>query len=70
MVEKVEDLTTPGLVEHLLQQVYGGETGDAVPREVLVPELPDDADDIAAWLGILRGSRVDLRVPRRATSER
>src|SRR5450432_16080 len=65
VVEKVEDLSTPGLVEHLLQQVYGGESGDAVPREVLVPELPDDADDIAAWLGILRGSRVDLRVPRR-----
>ena len=55
VVEKVEDLSTPGLVEHLLQQVYGGESGDAVPREVLVPELPDDADDIAAWLGILRG---------------
>jgi excinuclease ABC subunit C len=65
VVEKVEDLTTPGLVEHLLQQVYGGESGDSVPREVLVPVLPDDADDIAAWLGILRGSRVDLRVPRR-----
>jgi len=64
-VEKVEDVSTRGLVEHLLQQVYGGETGDAVPREVLVPELPEDADDIAAWLGILRGSRVDLRVPRR-----
>ncbi len=65
VVEKVEDLSTPGLVEHLLQQVYGGETGDSVPREVLVPELPEDADDIAAWLGVLRGSRVDLRVPRR-----
>jgi excinuclease ABC subunit C len=65
VVEKVEDLTTSGLVEHLLQQVYGGETGDAVPREVLVPELPADADDIAAWLAVLRGSRVDLRVPRR-----
>jgi excinuclease ABC subunit C len=65
VVEKVEDLSTPGLVEHLLQQVYGGETGDSVPREVLVPELPHDADDIAAWLGVLRGSRVDLRVPRR-----
>ena len=37
VVEKVEDVTTADLVEHLLQQVYGEESGDAVPREVLVP---------------------------------
>ena len=37
-----EDL--PELVEHLLQQVYGGEGGEGVPREVLVPVLPADAD--------------------------
>ncbi|MFL6100858.1 MAG: excinuclease ABC subunit UvrC [Actinomycetales bacterium] len=65
VVEKVEDVTTADLVEHLLVQVYGGESGDAVPREVLVPELPPDPDDISAWLAVLRGSRVDLRVPRR-----
>ncbi len=56
VVEKVEDLTTPGLVEHLLQQVYGGESGDAVPREVLVPELPDDAADISALARRAAGS--------------
>ena len=32
--------TTPEVVEHLLQQVYGGEAGDGVPREVLVPGAP------------------------------
>jgi len=57
--------TTPDIVEHLLQQVYGSEAGDAVPREVLVPVLPDDAEALALWLSALRGSRVDLRVPRR-----
>ncbi len=57
--------TTPEIVEHLVQQVYGGETGEAVPREVLVPVLPDDADALADWLSGLRGSRVDLRVPQR-----
>ena len=31
--------TVPEIVEHLLQQVYGGESGDGVPREVLVPVL-------------------------------
>jgi excinuclease ABC subunit C len=57
--------TTPDVVEHLLQQVYGGEAGEGVPREVLVPVLPDDADALAEWLTALRGSRVDLRVPQR-----
>ncbi len=57
--------TTPEVVEHLLQQVYGGEVGDGVPREVLVPVLPDDAGSLADWLSGLRGSRVDLRVPQR-----
>ena len=35
----------------------------AVPREVLVPVLPDDAPAVRAWLAGLRGAAVDLRVP-------
>ena len=55
-----EDL--PELVEHLLQQVYGGEE---VPREVLVPVLPEQDEDVRAWLSERRGSAVALRVPQR-----
>jgi excinuclease ABC subunit C len=55
----------PEVVGHLLQQVYGGEVGEAVPREVLVPVLPPEHEAVADWLSGLRGSRVDLRVPRR-----
>jgi excinuclease ABC subunit C len=36
-----------------------------VPREVLVPALPEDADAVAEWLADRRGARVDLRVPQR-----
>ncbi len=64
VVEKVEDIGTPDLVEQLLLQVYGS-SPEAVPREVLVPALPVDADEVADWLSELRGSRVDLRVPQR-----
>ncbi|MCW2665565.1 MAG: excinuclease subunit [Frankiales bacterium] len=39
--------------------------GDDVPREVLVPALPPDADALSRWLCDLRGTRVDLRVPQR-----
>ena len=58
-----EDLGS--IVQHLLQQVYGGEHGDDVPREVLVPVLPTDPEDVEEWLTGLRGSRVRLRVPQR-----
>jgi excinuclease ABC subunit C len=45
----------------------GSVTGDAgdVPREVLVPAMPPDADSIVPWLRQLRGTNVDLRVPQR-----
>ena len=66
VVEKVEDLTTGDLVHHFCTQVYGDEQGEGdVPRELLVPALPDDAPALADWLSEHRGSRVQLRVPQR-----
>lgn len=67
VVEKVEDFSTPDLVEHLLQQVYGedGDTHGRLPREVLVPVAPSNAEDLATWLGGIRGAKVDIRVPQR-----
>lgn len=67
VVEKVEDSTTPDLVEHLLQQVYGeeGDSQGRMPREVLVPVEPSNAAELTQWLSGLRGAKVDVRVPRR-----
>ncbi|GHE07902.1 excinuclease ABC subunit UvrC [Klenkia taihuensis] len=70
IIDKVEEVTTGQLVEQFLLQVYGGgETGDAsadaVPREVLVPELPAESEVYAELLTELRGSKVSLRVPQR-----
>ncbi len=42
----------------------GADTND-VPREVLVPALPPDAEAITRWLCTLRGTNVELRVPQR-----
>ena len=59
------------LVEQFLTQFYGdqAELGGAadeatnpVPRQVIVPVLPDNAEELATWLSGLRGSRVQLRV--------
>jgi excinuclease ABC subunit C len=62
------------LVEQFLTQFYGDqaeldgsadESLNPVPRQVLVPCLPGNADELATWLSGLRGSRVSLRVARR-----
>ncbi|MFI8422597.1 excinuclease ABC subunit UvrC [Streptomyces sp. NPDC085479] len=65
VTDKVEAVSTAGLVEHALQQLYGEESGDTVPKEVLVPALPDDAEAVTLWLSGRRGSQVSLRVPQR-----
>jgi excinuclease ABC subunit C len=43
----------------------GRAAGSSVPREVLVPELPGDAETVSEWLSTRRGGPVALRVPRR-----
>ncbi|WP_280401529.1 excinuclease ABC subunit UvrC [Nocardia carnea] len=64
------------LVEQFLTQFYGEQAAVAaqtageqpaavVPREVLVPELPADIDEVQRWLSQLRGSAVRVRVPQR-----
>lgn len=59
------DLALAEVIERLLQQVYGEESGQGVPREVLVPVLPADVDSMAEWLTERRGAQVSLRVPQR-----
>ncbi|MFE3515786.1 excinuclease ABC subunit UvrC [Streptomyces sp. NPDC059166] len=65
VTDKVEAVDTAGLVEHALQQLYGEEAGDSVPKEVLVPALPEDPDAVSEWLAGRRGSQVSLRIPQR-----
>jgi excinuclease ABC subunit C len=71
VIERVDQVD---LVGQFLTQFYGeqaalaGSADDAtqpVPREVLVPELPEDAEALSDWLSGLRGARVVLRVPQR-----
>ncbi|EST22651.1 excinuclease ABC subunit UvrC [Streptomyces roseochromogenus] len=65
VTDKVEEITTGALVEHALQQLYGEESGDAVPKEVLVPALPEPALPVQEWLTGRRGANVSLRIPQR-----
>ena len=65
VADKTEDVDTGELVERFLLQLYDGELAESIPREVLVPALPDDAAAVEQWLSGLRGARVALRVPQR-----
>ncbi len=62
VADKVDEAGAGELVERFCTQLYDVEE---VPREVLVPALPDDVEALATWLGDRRGSRVALRVPQR-----
>ncbi|GAB3227113.1 excinuclease ABC subunit UvrC [Mycolicibacterium hippocampi] len=66
------------LVEQFVTQFYGDqaelsgagaagtdEATNPVPRQVLVPVLPGNSEELETWLCQLRGSRVSLRVPQR-----
>src|ERR671911_1305145 len=56
VADKVDDAGTGDLVERFLLQLYGGED-DSIPREVLVPALPPDADVLEQLLSERRGGR-------------
>ncbi|WP_066038779.1 excinuclease ABC subunit UvrC [Herbiconiux solani] len=62
-VDKEIDVDTAELVDSILQQAYDGEVP---PKEILVPALPDDTDELEAWLGERRSSgKVHLRMAQR-----
>ncbi len=64
VVDKLDGEDLPELVERFVSQAYLVD-GYEVPREVLVPAAPEDADVVAELLSLQRGSRVELRVPQR-----
>jgi excinuclease ABC subunit C len=68
VVDKELERDLPELVEYVLQNVYApidGAEPQEVPREVLVPIIPNDSKELGLWLSDLRGSKVDLRVAQR-----
>jgi excinuclease ABC subunit C len=65
ILDKVEELTPGGLVDRILEELYGDDPPAGVPKQVLVPVEPDDLPTYEEWLTHLRGSRVQIRVPQR-----
>ena len=65
IVDKVEELTPGALIGRVLEQLYMDPPPLGVPREVLVPTLPDDDDLYCEWLRYERSGPVTIRVPQR-----
>ncbi|MBM3675218.1 MAG: excinuclease ABC subunit UvrC [Actinobacteria bacterium] len=66
VVDKVEDVEPPALVARVLEQLYGDAPESEVPREVLVPIVPEDHDLYEEFLSLVRSTaKVRVRVPQR-----
>jgi excinuclease ABC subunit C len=64
VLDKVEDVAAGELIGDVLEGIYD-DPPLGVPKSVLVPTEPDDLDLYVDWLTLLRGSRVEVRVPQR-----
>ena len=64
-VAEMDAESVPELMERLLMQVYGAESAEGIPREVLLPVLPPEPAAMSELLGSIRGAKVALRVPQR-----
>ena len=64
-IEKEIDISGADLVDQVLQRTYGDADASDIPRQVLVPELPDDAEQLEDWLRERRGRPVTLQVAQR-----
>lgn len=70
VLDKVEDLGEGGLVGRIVETLYGDEPPMGMPREVLVPSVPDEIEIYQQWLSELRGTKVTIRVPQRGDRRR
>ncbi|MGQ0607871.1 MAG: excinuclease ABC subunit UvrC [Chloroflexota bacterium] len=68
IVEGARDVPDAEVLGSFLQQYYA--STDAVPRALLTPLMPAEADDLAAYLADRRGVRVTITVPERGEKRR
>jgi len=65
ILDKVEDLSQSGLIDRIIEALYGDEPVLGVPKIVLVPDLPLAMATYEEWLSFQRGSKVEIRIPQR-----
>ncbi len=65
VLERPLETDSGELVTQVCERIYGGESGDGVPRLVLVHAAPNAVDALEQWLSQRRGTTVEVRVPQR-----
>ncbi|MET0819984.1 MAG: excinuclease ABC subunit UvrC [Aeromicrobium sp.] len=65
VAEKADEAEFPELVQRALMTLYQDANASAVPREVLVPAMPADAQTVTELLSERREGPVTIRVPQR-----
>ena len=65
ILDKVEDVSSELLVDRILENVYGDEPALGIPKQVLVPVLPESHEAVEKWLSDVRTTQVSVRVPMR-----
>ncbi|MGA9279103.1 excinuclease ABC subunit UvrC [Ilumatobacter sp.] len=65
ILDKVEELTPGRMIDRILESMYGEQPVVGVPKQVLVPYEAEDVSTYEEWLELSRGSKVQVRVPRR-----
>ena len=68
IVEGARDVGASEVLGSFLQQYYA--STDALPRALLVPVMPGEPEDLAAYLADRRGVRVTITVPERGEKRR
>jgi excinuclease ABC subunit C len=63
MVDKELDLSTGELIDTIMQTAYDGAA--LPPREIVVPELPEDLDALQSWLGSIANRKVKITAAQR-----
>ncbi|HWT33519.1 MAG TPA: excinuclease ABC subunit UvrC [Microbacterium sp.] len=64
-IEKEIDIGGADLVDQVLQRTYGDAAPADIPRQVLVPVMPEDASGLEEWLRARRGRSVSIQVAQR-----
>ncbi|TFV82680.1 excinuclease ABC subunit UvrC [Microbacterium sp. dk485] len=64
-IEKEIDISGADLVDQVLQRTYGDAAAADIPKQVLVPTLPEDTAELEAWLRERRGTNVTIQVAQR-----
>ena len=70
IVDKAGDLSRDELVSRVLERLYFEENPLGSPKQVLVPDLPDNQSLYEEWLREQRGSKVAISVPQRGAKRK